>query len=244
MSDLFQVVVDGTLEAGKEKADVYESIGKLFKIQGEKLDVVFSGKKIAIKRKVDHATAKKYQAAISRAGLICSIEPMPSAPGANTNINNEPPVAKSVDNTGVEENASQASSSGGGDGKQEVHKAGKQVEGVKQKAPRNFRLAPPGARVSPISKPPPPPPNVDHIGLSPRAPFEQKQTVVDKVPDTSGLSLGEPGVRLGEEKQQPQVDINLDHIQLDELGATMDQAEKSTPKAAPDVSHLNVEEDP
>jgi hypothetical protein len=58
----------------------------MFKTDDAKLEQLFSGKRIVIKKNIDQATAAKYQTALNRAGAECEVKPLggaaPAAPAA------------------------------------------------------------------------------------------------------------------------------------------------------------------
>ena len=86
MSDqLFEVSFSGAVRDGADPAQVRANVGKMFNADEDKLDQLFSGKRIVIKKNIDQATAAKYQTALNRAGAECEVRPMgggAEAPGA------------------------------------------------------------------------------------------------------------------------------------------------------------------
>ncbi len=239
MSSLFQVLVDGTLEPGADKAQVYQNIKKLFNIGEKQLAVLFSGEKVAIKRNLEEAAARKYQAALKRAGLMCYVEeaaqpksaPPPPKPSATRPVNTSPadqkaPVDEALNNS-VPPPAKVDSDKPPSTAKKKI----------------SFRIAPLGARVSPLSKAPPPAPDVAHISLAEQAPFPEKEEATYDLPDIEGLSLDKPGARLGQEKRFEELEIDLNHLELGAVGALMDQSKKASPPSPPDISHLSVQKE-
>ena len=77
MSDqLFEVAFSGAVRDGEDPAQVRANVGKMFNADADKLDQLFSGKRIVIKKNIDQATAAKYQTALNRAGAECEVRPM------------------------------------------------------------------------------------------------------------------------------------------------------------------------
>ena len=73
MSDTYEVAFRGEIAEGADLQQVRQNIGKMFKADDAKLDQLFSGKRIVIKKNIDRPTALKYQAAMTRAGAVCEV---------------------------------------------------------------------------------------------------------------------------------------------------------------------------
>lgn len=82
----FQVVVNGALTGEAESGQVKRNIANLFKTSLEKVEPMFSGRKLAVKKGLDRETAQKYQAAIVQAGLAAAVVPMTAVPRAATGL--------------------------------------------------------------------------------------------------------------------------------------------------------------
>ncbi len=72
----FQVIINGTLAEGAEPDQTKQNIARLFKTEAAAVEMMFSGKRISVKKNLDQATARKYQQAIIKAGLKAGIVPM------------------------------------------------------------------------------------------------------------------------------------------------------------------------
>jgi hypothetical protein len=108
--ELFEVAFSGEILEGADLDSVKKKIGQMFKADGSKLEQLFSGKRIPVKRQVDYATADKYRIAFERVGAHCEIrslsEPEPAAkPEPLAEVPKEPVQA---------ETAAQSSSSDSG----------------------------------------------------------------------------------------------------------------------------------
>ena len=81
---LYQIVVSGELLDGTYLPEVKVKLAALFKTPAEKLDPLFSGKRVVIKKGLGADAAEKYVAAVRSTGLVCSAEAMaaesPSTP--------------------------------------------------------------------------------------------------------------------------------------------------------------------
>lgn len=78
-----QVIFSGELLPGQSADLVRQRIGQLFRVDGERLDQLFSGRRMVIKQGLDAEAAEKYRQAIERAGARClieALEPQTDAP--------------------------------------------------------------------------------------------------------------------------------------------------------------------
>lgn len=71
---LFDVVFQGELQSGQELQQVKLQISQRFKIKDEKLEQLFSGKPIMVRRGVDAATAQKFRRTFMDCGARCRIQ--------------------------------------------------------------------------------------------------------------------------------------------------------------------------
>lgn len=95
-NELYDLVFSGELVRGADPSQSKRNLGNLFKISEAKVDALFSGKAVTLKKNLDFATANKYRVAIKKAGCrVDLVEQKMSTP--------EPPKAKAVFN--VEETA-------------------------------------------------------------------------------------------------------------------------------------------
>ncbi len=69
----FAVVFNGKLVEGAEIDQVKRNVAALFKVDVAKVERLFSGATVAIKKGVDEQTATKYRAALHKAGAICRV---------------------------------------------------------------------------------------------------------------------------------------------------------------------------
>jgi hypothetical protein len=87
MSDeLFEVAFSGQINDDADLNEVKAKVGKMFNADESKLEQLFSGKRIIIKKNIDQQTASKYQAALERAGAKCEVisQSPHEAPAANS----------------------------------------------------------------------------------------------------------------------------------------------------------------
>lgn len=84
----FQVVFRGELTGERSEGEVRQQLAALFKMPEEKVAGLFGGKPIVVKRNLDEATAKKFEAAFRKAGALCEIR----SAGAAASDQQEPPA--------------------------------------------------------------------------------------------------------------------------------------------------------
>lgn len=85
MSEIsYEVVFRGDVVPGQSIVDVKQRLGELFSADPERIDGMFSGRPVVIKRGLDQSTAERYQASMERAGAVVNIRPA-------TN-NEDPPI--------------------------------------------------------------------------------------------------------------------------------------------------------
>jgi len=87
--EIFQVLVNGTLAEGAKIEQVKQNIAKLFKTTPDKVEPMFSGRKLAVKKGLNRQTALKYKAAINNAGLAAAVAPMTRATPVHTDNAND-----------------------------------------------------------------------------------------------------------------------------------------------------------
>lgn len=71
--NLYNVVFRGMLTGAKSEDEVKVELAALFKASADKIEALFSGKPVVIKRNIDAATATKFRAAFERAGAFCEL---------------------------------------------------------------------------------------------------------------------------------------------------------------------------
>lgn len=84
-SETFDIVFRGDIQFGQNVVDVRSRLQQLFKIDAVKIDALFTGKPVVLKRGLDQASAEKYRDVLSKAGaLIEVISSRPQEPSVST----------------------------------------------------------------------------------------------------------------------------------------------------------------
>ena len=85
MSERYRLVFRGEVHEGQHPAVVKKRLGQVLKLDGERLEALFSGKAVTLKRDADTSTAAQYQALFKKSGARLRILPLDQsgdAPGA------------------------------------------------------------------------------------------------------------------------------------------------------------------
>lgn len=198
----FNVVFAGEMVAGADPAKVRENLAAAFKMDISKVEALFSGKRVVVKKDADQATAMKFRAVMKQAGAVCDLErigeesvapatpapaaPVPAAPApAPVAVQSEPAPAA----------AAAAPVKGGS-----LETVGTiRMGGTGFSGP--FEVAPTGADMADKHEGPPPiVPDVSHFSVAPPG-SDMGQKKDDKppvTPDISHLSIAPPGSKLSE----------------------------------------------
>jgi len=73
-NEFYNLIFHGVIADGHNAETVRKNIAELFHISEKKVERLFNGTAVTVKKNVDHTTALKYQAAFKKAGALCSIE--------------------------------------------------------------------------------------------------------------------------------------------------------------------------
>lgn len=74
-SDEFDIIFRGDIVIGHQLPEVKQRLQQLFKIDAAKVDALFTGRPIPLKRSLDEATANKYRDVLIKAGAQVSVSP-------------------------------------------------------------------------------------------------------------------------------------------------------------------------
>ncbi|KTB57293.1 hypothetical protein ACTACG_14430 [Pseudomonas syringae] len=78
--NLYEIVFSAELVAGAQPEKVRANLGKLFQADAERLELLFSGRRLVLKNNLDAATAEKYRATLERAGARVQVVAMLTEP--------------------------------------------------------------------------------------------------------------------------------------------------------------------
>jgi hypothetical protein len=210
-ADSYDVYFSGAIIKGNDPQEVKRKIGALFKLQGDKLDRLFMGDPVPIKRGVDMDRAIKFRVAFRDAGGLVDIVPTGDPPPAPK------PRPQAAPATGPA--ATPRGESGGlslADGPME--------------APADADLKAPSILVPDYQLS-----SAEGFDLSDCAPVVEAA----KIPDISSLDLDKPGITLDESPEPEVLEIDTSALELDKPGATLIEESAPEPPAI-DIAGLSM----
>jgi uncharacterized protein YbjQ (UPF0145 family) len=84
MTDQYDIIFEGKTAPGKEIDSVKQALMKLLKADAGRVEQLFVGKPVSIRKNVDAATAEKYRKALEAAGALCHLRPINGAGSRKT----------------------------------------------------------------------------------------------------------------------------------------------------------------
>lgn len=237
----YAIVFEGETQAGFEIDQVKKNFAKVFKTDSARVESLFSGKAVALKKGIDKTTALKYQQVLQKAGaktrVVTMTETATQAP-ANTEASSKARATlsvlpagedllkaserKEVDAVDVDISHIQLKreTASFGPADEEENTNEQAAPNANQTIAPDFDLAPVGTQISE---------NVKEVALSEL--------------DLSAISIAEVGADVLIEKPKAATPPQLDLSQLsvaDDLdqGLYAERPKESVP-AAPDVSHIS-----
>jgi len=230
MSDeKFDVVFRGDIVMGNTLPDVKQRLGQLFKIDAAKVDALFVGRAVPLKRNLDRPTAEKYKAVLIKAGAQVSISPVGGVAKPVTKSRPQPaspsPAKPAEQKLSLKERLEQEAAAG-------ATSAPPPPSPQRQTTPvanaGSFTLAEVGSRL--VEAKPQSVVNVDVSDMSIR-PMEgdlldasEKPTPVERDIDVSGLDIAATGADLlneSERKKPEVVGIPDPDFDIADVGADM-----------------------
>jgi hypothetical protein len=82
--NLYEIVFCGQLVPGAQLERVQANLGKLFQSDAQRLELLFSGRRLVLKNNLDSVAAEKYRSTLERAGALVEVQlmaPRDVAPG-------------------------------------------------------------------------------------------------------------------------------------------------------------------
>ena len=185
-SDLYEVAFSGGIADGADPVQVKVNIGKMFKADQAKLNQLFSGNRVVIKKNIDQQTAMKYQSAMKKAGAICEVKQLTATKSPSTTQATPASLKSSAAGRVSKPSASASANVIPAPDTDPLHITGDQISDL------SASIAPLGSDVQDV-KPDIPEPVLDLAGLSMAPPGTDLEQVKNRAepppPDTSGLSL-------------------------------------------------------
>ena len=216
----YQVIFSGKIIEHADIDMVKANVARTFSMPPDRIEKLFSGRRLVLKKDLDQATAERYRSTLQRAGALCEIEDTT----ASTPITEKPPVqpAPSVQ-PAAPEIAAQTQSP------------------VTQVDASGMSMAEPGiilAEPAPV-----PEANIDtgdidmaEVGIT----LAEPAPVPDANIDTGDIDMAEVGITLTEPEEFLAAEFDLGDMSLDEAGAQLVEPKKVAP-ADIDTSQLSLD---
>jgi hypothetical protein len=205
MEDRYRLVFRGELLDGQHRAVVKKKLGALLKVDGVRLDQLFAGEAVVVRREADTVTAARFQAAFKQAGARLRVLPVaaestqePKHAATDSRTPSAPRVAGGLKAKLAEgEKVAQAAKLAEAEA---AAKANPAPPGAAERP--SFTLRPKNAPLldaSERSEPRTVVIDVSHLTLAPLGPWvpPPRADADAAPPDTSHLSIAELGVDLG-----------------------------------------------
>lgn len=246
--ETYDVYFSGTLLKTTDPVEVKRKIGAMFKLEGDKLERLFSGKPIPIKRGIDMDQAIRFRVAFRDAGALVDIvpsgQPAPD-PAARPVPKPRPaaPLAPAPQKPTPSETTPNSSGLSLADGplpppaEPEVNPI--PVPDLDLSAPKGFNLSDCAPQVEPA-----PLPDISAMDL------DKAGVIIDETPDpepleidTEALMLDAPGTTLIETEEVPSPQIDTDELSMSapNEGSLEAYQKPVEPTPLPDIDHLHLE---
>lgn len=257
----FDIIFRGDIVPGHQLMQVKARLAQLFKADEQKINTLFTGGAVALKRNLEQDAAEKYQVVLRNAGADVQVAPAgsvntpgsrtaqksvasrsQSAPASTTTMTLKDRLAAAAASDTA--NAAQTGNPSAEDtGRQEAIQQVVNREGV-------FALAPVGAyllddserqHVEPV--------NVDtsFISLRPQQGnlMDESEIVHEKpVIVNADFDLGEVGADIlsaSEKRVMPQATVKAPDVDLAPAGSDLGQIQRDEPPSPPDTSKISIE---
>ena len=229
MSDRFTLIYRGEVNEGQHAAVVRKRLQALLKLDDGRMDRLFSGQPIALKKDVDHATAARFQAAFKKAGAVLRVSRVEQAAERQAE---DAAAPQTSDALSVLPAGSDVLSPA--ERSPEVH-ADVQTDHIKL---QGAVFATPEEPVEAGG------PDVDHISLAEPGAVLGSDVPEPELPELDvDFDLAEVGADIGQatgdETQPLNLDVNFD---LAEPGSQIGPDTTTEPPPAPDTSHITLEQ--
>jgi len=193
----YQVIFSGKIIEHADLDMVKTNVARVFSLDTDKVEKLFSGKRLVLKKDIDQSTAERYKVTLQRAGALCEIEDS-AAEQAQQPITVSPEAVPQETATPVEPDEA----------------VGPSI------APVGITLIEsdpvPDANIDTGTM------DMAEVGIT----LAESDPVPDANIDTSGMDMDEVGVQLVEPESVPDVDIDTSALDMDEAGTTLIESQE------------------
>ena len=236
MPEQYRLLYSAEVIEGQHAAVVKKRLQAMLKLDDERMNVLFSGKAVVVKKATDKKTAVRYEEAFKKVGAKLRVEALQAVDEPQPASQTQPDAVadpldvlpSGTDLLAPEERNAPADAN--------IDTSHLSVQLSEQGA--NFDA---DQAAAPIQGP-----NVDHLSLADPGTALGVEGVASADQDIEILDidfdLAEIGTPLGDEHPPPPAAIDVDAVDFDvaETGAALDTSKKPVPPQAPDTSHLKL----
>ena len=255
MSERYRLVFRGEVLDGQHKAVVKQRLGATLKVDGERLDAMFTGKAVTIRKDADTDTAVRFQIAFKKAGARLRVLPVAVESDAEA-VSGSSPAQVSASSTAQVSAPSPAQASA-------------PPPPAPAAANTAFQLAPRGALMAePAPAAPRPAVDLTHLTLAaPGVVLGVPRSVASAAPDVSHLTIAAAGADLGVAPPpllqieaptwdvadagadlgplapliEPPFELDAIEFELAPVGTSLAEADDEPLPKPPDTSHLRLQ---
>ena len=240
MSEEFRLVYSGEVLEGQHPAVVKKRLAAVLKLEDERMDVLFSGKAVVVKRATDQTNAARYQAAFKKAGARLRVLPAEEDAAEEAAAVSAPPPTPAAEST---EDATglqvlPVGSNVLADDEREVIEP-QDIDTAHLKVQGAVFITDDTDLEAADEVP-----NVDHLTLAELGALLGRplaeQAVVQEI--EVGFDLAEVGAILGALEVEEATPIDAPDFEIADPGAVLDTESQPEPPVAPDTSHLRLED--
>jgi hypothetical protein len=241
----FNIVFSGELVAGADPETVKANLAKVFKMDAARVEKLFGGGPVVLKKNADQATAMKFRAVLKKAGAQCQMKPVadeaasPQAGPAHEPVRERASfAARDPQTPSLSERAAQAEqqrrAGNEADAPQEAVSGEREGEGASATAGypevEEIEAAPPPEPASAADSSPPP--DGEFVGT-----IRMGGTGFSKEFDVApaGADIADAS------EQQDVVDPDISHLSMAPPGTDLEELPREKPVEVPDISHLSLE---
>lgn len=228
----YQVIFSGKILEHADIDMVKNNVARVFSLPEDRVEKLFSGRRLVLKKDVDQATAERYKTTLHRAGALCEIEdlsatePVTQTPTQET----KPQAPQSVDNTSSMTVAEAGSQIG-----EPVNVDNADID------TSGLDMAEVGITLTESQQVPDADIDTGSIDLAEAGvTLAETEMVADANIDTSGLDMDEVGTTLAKPEEFLEAEFDLTDLSLDEAGTTLAELE-SVPDVNIDTSKLSLD---
>jgi hypothetical protein len=206
--ETYDIVYAGRIADGADAAQVQANVAKLFKTEPAKVQHLFTGQRVFVKKGVDDATARQYVAAFGKAGALAEIVPAAVASPAAAPAPREPAAAPAPNPMAARTPSAPLRATGPAEPPPAA------LRGTPAVIP-DYTVAEPGVVL--VEAVPVVPKQIDtaHLSLAEvGADLGERRTVAVPQYDLSALTLDPPGVLLVDAQPVPPARIDISGLSL------------------------------